>query len=172
MTTGTEKPVQGERDMKSKGDPLFVHHVPSLARLFFISALAGGFVVLVAIFFQWLVYDDWLHDQGPLRLIGSFLAGVVMFAVTLRRQMTRRQREIEIQRHLQTLLNMNDRIRNSLQTIECVTYAASPEATESVREAVDTIEDVLEEMMVGTHPVAPSSHRRDFGPAKTLRIQE
>lgn len=158
--------------MKSKGDPLFVHHVPSHARLLLISALAGGFVVLIAIFFQWLVYDDWLHDQGPLRLIGSLLAGLVMFAVTLRRQLTRRQREIDIQQHLQTLLKMNDRIRNSLQTIECVTYAASPEATQSVRDAVDTIEDVLEEMMVGTHPGASGPHARDFSQPKTLRIQE
>ena len=126
----------------------------------------------VAIFFQWLVYDDWLHDQGPVRIIGSLLAGAVMFTVTLRRQVAHRRREIEIQQHLVTLHKMNDRIRNSLQKIECVTYAASPEATESVRNAVDIIEDVLEEIMVEAQPTAHGSQGRELAQVKNLRIQE
>jgi hypothetical protein len=42
---------------------------------------------------------------------------------------------------------MNDRIRNALQAIECITYAADPSATESVREAVGAIDEVLKEVL-------------------------
>ena len=43
---------------------------------------------------------------------------------------------------------MNDRIRNSLQAIELVMYASNPNLTNSVKEAVDTIESVLHEVLV------------------------
>lgn len=52
---------------------------------------------------------------------------------------------------------MNDRIRNSLQAIECLTYAANPEATEPVRSAVNVIEGVLEEVLAEHHPAPPES---------------
>ena len=46
---------------------------------------------------------------------------------------------------------MNDRIRNSLQAIELVVYATNPHVTDPVKEAVDTIESVLQEVLVETH---------------------
>ena len=55
-------------------------------------------------------------------------------------------------RRFETILGMNDRIRNALQIIECATYATNPEATEPVRDAVDAIEDVLREVLAETHP--------------------
>ena len=55
---------------------------------------------------------------------------------------------------------MNDRIRNSLQAIECVTYAADPQATESVRAAVDTIESVLQEVLAGADAPIPQTTSR------------
>jgi hypothetical protein len=43
---------------------------------------------------------------------------------------------------------MNDRIRNSLQAIECVVYATKLHVTDPVRDAVDAIESVLQEVLV------------------------
>ena len=42
---------------------------------------------------------------------------------------------------------MNDRIRNALQAIECLTYVAQPEATDSVRQSVNVIDSVLREVL-------------------------
>jgi hypothetical protein len=114
------------------------------------SLLSGLFVFVVAIFFQWLIYDDWMHNRGPLRLVGSVLAGGLMFAFALRRQFAIRDRKIEMLRRFETIKWMNDRIRNALQAIECITYATNSHATEPVRNAVDTIEDTLNEVLVDT----------------------
>jgi hypothetical protein len=46
----------------------------------------------------------------------------------------------------ETIARMNDRVRNALQTIECVTYLSDPEATQPVREAVEVIDDVLQDV--------------------------
>jgi hypothetical protein len=120
--------------------------------IWLLSLCAGLSVFGVAILLQWLIYDDWLHDRGPLRLVGSFLAGVLMCASAWRWQYVVRQRKLEMLRRFETIKWMTDRIRNTLQAIECITYAASPEATEPVREAVDVIEDVLGEVLAEHHP--------------------
>ena len=157
--------------MKPKGDSLFASQGSSVAVLCLISFAAAAFVFGVAIFFQWLVYDDWLHDHGPsLRIVGSLLASAIMFVITLRRQLAQRRRQMEIEQHLQTMMWMNDRIRNSLQTIECVTYAANPQSTESVRTAVNTIEDVLQEVLVST-PVEPPAASRSNPQNKAIDAQ-
>lgn len=103
------------------------------------------------ILLQWLVYDDWLHRTG-FRFVGSLLAGILMFAFAYYRQSTIRERKVEMLRRFQTIAQMNDRIRNALQVIECATYATNPQATEPVRNAVDVIEGVLEEVLADVHP--------------------
>jgi hypothetical protein len=55
-------------------------------------------------------------------------------------------------RRFETIGQMNDRIRNALQAIECATYATNPQATEPVRNAVDVIEGVLQEVLIEAHP--------------------
>lgn len=136
--------------MKSRiGLPLS-HQVSSDIAIWLWSLLSGLFVFVVAIFFQWLIYDDWMHSRGPLRLVGSALAGGLMFAFALRRQFAIRDRKIEMLRRFETIKWMNDRIRNALQAIECITYATNSHATEPVRRAVDTIEDTLNEVLVDT----------------------
>lgn len=135
-------------------------HISSQLTITLVSLASGLAVFGAAIFFQWLIYDDWLHDKGPLRIVGSVLAGALMFAVAFRWQITIRERRLEILRRFETIRWMNDRIRNSLQAIECVTYAASPEATESVRASVDTIELVLQEVLAGAHTPAPAQPER------------
>ncbi|HEU5414886.1 MAG TPA: hypothetical protein VFW31_14050, partial [Candidatus Angelobacter sp.] len=62
------------------------------------------------------------------------------------------QRERELVRHFEMILQMNDRIRNALQAIECVTYLADPQATESVRQSVNNIDAVLRGVLEDTNP--------------------
>ena len=114
----------------------------------------------VAISVQWLIYDDWLHDKGPVRIVGSLLAGGLSFAVTVRGQFAVRWRKLEMLRRFESIKWMTDRIRNSLQAIECVTYAATPHATEPVRTAVDAIEEVLHEVLAESHPARPRARIR------------
>ena len=96
---------------------------------------------------QWLVYDDWLHQSGPLRIVGTSIATVVTFTFMLRWQYLVRERQQEIVRRLEMISHMNDRIRNALQAIECVTYLSQPEATAPVRQAVDVIDRVLRDVL-------------------------
>jgi hypothetical protein len=109
-------------------------------------AIVSGFSIFAAgILLQRLVYDNWLHRTG-FRLVGSLLAGVLMFAFAYYWQSTIRERKIDMLRRFQTIARMNDRIRNALQVIECATYATNPQATTPVRNAVDKIKGVLEEI--------------------------
>ena len=143
--------------MPSQTSPSLSSRVASQLTVWLLSLVAGLTVFAIAVFFQWLVYDDWMHDSGPVRLVGSLLAGALMFAVAYRWQLALRRRKLEMLRRFETIRWMNDRIRNSLQAIECVTYASSPEATEPVRAAVDTIESVLQEVLAGAHAPSPPS---------------
>jgi hypothetical protein len=138
--------------MQSKTETPLSRQIVSDLTIWLISLLAGLSVFAIAIFIQWLIYDDWLHDRGPLRVVGSFLAGALMFLSAWRWQLVVRQRKLEMLRRFETIKWMTDRIRNSLQAIECITYAASPAATEPVRNAVDVIEGVLGEVLAENRP--------------------
>jgi hypothetical protein len=129
------------------------------------SIMAGVFVFVLAIFLQWLVYDDWMHRSGPLRIVGSAVAAMLMCFATRRRLVYVRSTRIELLRRFETIKWMNDRIRNALQAIECVTYAADPGATESVKAAVDTIESVLHETLIDAHPSPASATSQQTGRA-------
>jgi hypothetical protein len=50
-------------------------------------------------------------------------------------------------RRFETISQMNDRIRNALQAIECVTYVSHPNATDTVTQEVDAIDRVLREVL-------------------------
>ena len=119
----------------------------SSAKLILYSLVASSFVLVVSLLIQWLVYDDWLHETGPLRIVGTSIAAAITFAVVLRWQYSARQKQREMLRRFEKILDMNDRIRNALQAIECVTYLSQPEATESVRQSVNAIDAVLSEVL-------------------------
>jgi hypothetical protein len=133
--------------------------IASDVAIWLVSLLAGLTVFAFAIWIQWLIYDDWLHDRGPVRIVGSFLAGVLMFLSIWRWQLVVRQRKLDMLRRFETIKWMNDRIRNSLQAIECLTFAADPEATEPVRNAVNVIESVLDDVLAEHHAAQPESRR-------------
>jgi phosphate/sulfate permease len=133
----------------------------------------SGFVVLaVVLLLQWLIYDDWLHRSGPLRIVGGVMAGVLTFVFALRWQSAMRERKIEMLRRFETIQRMNDRIRNALQIIECATYATNPHATEPVRNAVDVIEGVLQEVLVEAHPASAAAPAKSAAPPKSIANQK
>src|SRR5580704_6301436 len=140
--------------MKPKADPPLSRQIASNIRIWLLSMLCGLMVFAIAVFMQWLIYDDWLHDKGPLRIVGSLLAAGLAFAVAVRWQFAVRWRKVEMLHRFESIKWMNDRIRNSLQAIECITYAADPQATESVRNAVDAIEAVLHEVLAESRPAS------------------
>ncbi len=136
--------------------------VLSRTQIWLQSFVAGLLAAGLAIFLQWLIYDDWLHEAGPVEIAGSVLAGILMFLLVLRTLHAARQRKKEMVQRLEAIRWMNDRIRNSLQTIECITYAAAPHVTDDVRNAVDAIEGILSDFLVDRHPYSgvrePQSH--------------
>jgi hypothetical protein len=121
--------------------------VASKAKIALISVLAAIPVLVASLLVQWLVYDDWLHQTGPLRIVGTSIATAVTFVFALRWQLAIREKQLEMVRRMEMILQMNDRIRNALQAIECLTYVAQPEATESVRQSVNVIDSVLKEVL-------------------------
>ena len=141
--------------MQPKTEPPLSRQISSDVTIWVTSLLAGFLVFAVAIAIQWIIYDDWLHDKGPLRVVGSFLAGALMCVSVWRWQLIVRRRKMEMLRRFETIQWMTDRIRNALQAIECITFAASPAATVPVRGAVDVIEDVLHEVLAEHRPPAP-----------------
>jgi phosphate/sulfate permease len=143
--------------MKSRADPPLRQQISSTASIVFAAFVSGLAVLGASILLQWIIYIDWLHRPG-IRLVGSVLAGVVTGIFAYLWQCAMRERRAEMLRRLETISRMNDRIRNALQIIECATYATNPEATEPVRDAVDVIEGVLQEVLVETHPALPEAN--------------
>lgn len=126
--------------------------VSSPLRMVLFSFLASFCVLAASLLIQWLVYEDWLHKTGPLRIVGTSIATVITFAFVLRWQYGVREKQREMLRRFEMISHMNDRIRNALQAIECVTYLSQPEATESVRQAAQEIDVVLRDVLQNAGP--------------------
>ncbi len=118
--------------------------IQSPPRIVVLCLIASFAVFASSLLLQWLIYDDWLHDTGPVRIIGSAIAAVLTFVGLLRWQQGIRARHQEMLRRFETIARMNDQIRNALQVIECSTYIADPVAAAHVREAVTRIDHVLQ----------------------------
>ncbi|HEY6251056.1 MAG TPA: hypothetical protein VI685_13930 [Candidatus Angelobacter sp.] len=129
------------------------------AKILLFSFLASFLVFGASLLIQWLVYDDWLHRTGPLHIVGTSIATVITFAFVLRWQYVVREKQREMVRRLEMISYMNDRIRNALQAIECVTYLSQPGATSPVRQAVDEIDGVLRDVLAdaGRLPIKSSA---------------
>ena len=138
--------------MRSKSESLISLEVPTVSAVWFFAIACGFGVFFAALALQWLIYDDWMHRGGGLRLVGSGFAFLLTFAFAYRWQLAARRRKLETLRRFETIRWMNDRIRNSLQAIECLVYASDPHATDPVKDAVDTIENVLDEVLSDAHP--------------------
>jgi hypothetical protein len=128
------------------------HRSGRSGRLILYTFLASTFVFFVSLILQWLVYDDWLHTTGPLHLVGSAVATAITFVFVLRWLQAAQQREQEMVRRFEMILEMNDKIRNALQAIECLTYLSHPEATDAVRQSVNDIDAVLRQVLADAGP--------------------
>jgi len=125
-----------------------LYHAPSTGRIVGLS-VSSAVVVLVASFSgQWLIYTDWLHQRGPLRIVGTTLATLLTFIFAFEWQAAVRHRRLRMLRRFETIARMNDRIRNNLQQIECLAYVSKPNATDQVKQAVNAIDTVLREVIV------------------------
>jgi hypothetical protein len=136
-------------------------------QIFLISLAASLFVLVVSLSIQWLVYDDWLRRTGPLRIVGTSIAAILTLIVMLRWQYSIRKRQREMIHRFELISHMNDRIRNALQAIECVTYISQPEATEAVKQEVNAIDGVLREVLSQTGVNSANPSEKD--PLKTAR---
>lgn len=121
--------------------------IASHLRILVFSFAVSFSVLATSLLIQWFVYYNWLHQTGPLRITGTFLATILTFAFVLRSQLTVRDRQLRMLLRFEMVAHMNDRVRNALQTIECVTYLSGPEATQPVREAVQVIDEVLQDVL-------------------------
>ncbi|MGH9644065.1 MAG: hypothetical protein ACRD3Q_16785 [Terriglobales bacterium] len=119
----------------------------SKSRTLVYSILASFSVLMVSFALQWLVYDDWLHQTGPVHVIGSAVAATITFIFVRRWFRGARERALEARRRFEIIAQANDRIRNQLQAIECLTYASDDGLADSVREAIDGIDLALRGMI-------------------------
>ncbi|HZU44274.1 MAG TPA: hypothetical protein VE994_16475 [Terriglobales bacterium] len=140
--------------------PVPVREVTSTFKIVLYSFLAGFSVLIVTTVLQWLVYDDWLNRGGPLRLLGTSVAAMITFWSVLRWQLGVRERHRELLRRFEVIATMTDRVRNELQAIECLTYAADHSLTDSVRTAVETIEATLRDVVSETRAAALTDSRK------------
>jgi hypothetical protein len=142
----------------------------STRKLIVLSVAASFGIFAVSLLVQWLVYDDWLHQTGPLHLVGTSIATVLTFAFVMRWLFALRNKQRETIARFQKISQMNDRIRNSLQAIECITYAADPSATDAVRQAVEVIDGVLKEAISDPAVLPrPLISPADIGKSEELR---
>src|SRR6185312_14785354 len=77
-------------------------------------------------------------------LLVGLLAGLLVFVYEL-------QRTKDVRQKLTTISAMNHHIRNALQEIACVKYAAEAEQVQIIRRSVSKIEWALREILPGTN---------------------
>lgn len=128
----------------------------TVLRVCLYSFLASCSVSIGSFVLQWIIYDDWLHETGPLRFVGTAVAAVITFFFVWRWQEGIRRRTADTQRRLLIIADMNDRIRNALQAIECITYAKDEAATQAVRDSVERIDMALRGMVAEVNGHGPS----------------
>jgi len=116
---------------------------PTNARIVAFSLLISFSVLAVGFILQWLVYADWLHQSGPMHVVGMTIAAILTFIFVFHWQAGLRERQFETLRRFRVIAEMNDRIRNALQAIECLTYVSDHDVTEGIRQAVGAIDDAL-----------------------------
>ncbi len=118
------------------------YRVPYL-RFLVLSLFASTGVLSTSLVVQWLVYDDWLHRTGPLRIIGTSIAALITFAFVFRGQHLAYVRQQEMIRRFEVISTMNDKIRNALQIIVCMSFVHDPKLTQQVQQALDAIDQEL-----------------------------
>ena len=84
--------------MRLKAERPLLSEIPSIASICFFSILSALIVFSVALLLQWFIYNDWMHRNGQLRLVGSALASAWTFAFVYHRQVGLREKKVEMLR--------------------------------------------------------------------------
>jgi len=122
--------------------------IPSLTEIWLRAIGSGVIVFSVSLLGQWLIYNQVRGEDG-LRYFGAGIAGVVTIGLTYRLQIVSRERKVNLLRRLAVLAELNHHIRNSLQVLSYQTATTDPDTTERLRDAVERIEWVLNELLPG-----------------------
>jgi hypothetical protein len=143
--------------------------IPITTNRILVFALTTALSVLViGVGLQWIIYVHWMNESGPVRLVGAFIAAGVSFAFVFHWQEQVRARQREVMRRLQVIADMNDRIRNALQAIDCSLYAANPTMSKQAHDAIERIDSVLREVVSDSTGFRPSSKPRPAVKIKTF----
>lgn len=145
--------------------------IASSLAIWLVSLASGLSVLALAVFLQWLIYDDWMHRTGPLQIVGSLLAAVFTFFIVMRWQKSIRRHREEMVRYFESIKWMNDRVRNCLQTIDLLAFAHS-QAAEQVKSTVDSIESVLREVLEEYHPELAGTTRTNAREPDVLEARQ
>ncbi len=146
-----------------------IQTITSNGRILVYSLLISFSVLLVSFVLQWLVYDDWLHQTGPVHIVGTTIAAIATFILVFQWQASLRERQLETLRRFQKIAEMNDQIRNALQAIECITYVSDQNATNGIREAVGAIDSALRGVLAeSTMPAAALPPKKMSMPAPNV----
>ncbi len=121
--------------------------VPSRLEIWSIAFAMGCAVCVGSLAVQWAIYNVWLGDPGQLRLLGPIVSGLLAAAFTERMMWQSRRRRLATLRRFQIIAEMNHHIRNSLQMISYERLSADEGAAVRLKEAVDRIQWVLEQVL-------------------------
>jgi signal transduction histidine kinase len=99
---------------------------------------------------QWFIYHD-LLGQTEFHAVGVSVASVLTFIFIQRMMAASRRRRLETLRRFQIIAEMNHHIRNSLQAILYQSFSVDDAAAARLKDAVDRIQWVLEEVLPAVH---------------------
>jgi signal transduction histidine kinase len=121
-------------------------HVPSRAETWLIALFAGISVFGLSMAAQWYFYV-YRGGHQDVRVFSASVAGVVTTLLVQRLMAASRDRRLANLRRFQIIAEMNHHIRNSLQTISYQRFAADAESAARLKDAVDRIQWVLEQVL-------------------------
>lgn len=114
------------------------------------GVLAGAVVFGATWLVQWLIYV-YLLGHNDFHVVGVSVASLLTFIFVQRMMAGSRQRRLATLRRFQTIAKMNHHIRNSLQTILYQSYNMDPEEAARLKDAVDRIQWVLDQVLPAVH---------------------
>ena len=122
--------------------------VRSVPEIWAISIASGVLTFLLVVLVHWLVYVLWLEMEG-IRVVGGVVAGIAVMLLIQHALMDQRRERQESLRRFELIAEMNHHIRNALQAISYERYSADEAASQRLKEAVERIQWVLEEILPG-----------------------
>ncbi len=100
--------------MIREGNPPLSPQIASPKRIWMLSLMTGGAAFTITLLLQCMIYDDWMHWQGLLKIVGSTLAGVIAATLAAHRQSVLRKKNIQLLRRIESMPQITDRLRNAL----------------------------------------------------------